>query len=248
MTPAAQAAGLVLLVSALVVVAAARPAVLALPAAASPGQAGHAVAIDPGHGGSDAGAEGLGFYEAEMTWGTAQALLAQLQADGRFRPFLTKGRDETLQTAERAAAANDGGAELLLSIHGNADPGGSAAGFECYPVPPGRAQHEESLRFAGCLADAFGAAGAGLRGVGGVRYLYYEGDGGKHIYEATDTTIHSDPSFGVLEHAGCPAVLAEQCFITSAADAAAFAGEEGCKAAATLYYRAICDYFGLEPR
>ena len=54
-------------------------------------------------------------------------------------------------------------------------------------------------------------------------------------------------TFGVLEQAGCPAVLAEQCFVTNAEDVAAFAGEEGCRRAAEVYYRAICRYFGTQP-
>ena len=54
-------------------------------------------------------------------------------------------------------------------------------------------------------------------------------------------------TFGVLEQAGCPAVLAEQCFVTNAEGVAAFAGEEGCRRAAEVYYRAICRYFGTQP-
>ena len=41
----------------------------------------------------------------------------------------------------------------------------------------------------------------------------------------------------------CPAVLAEQCFITNQADVEAFGTEEGCKKAAAAYYRAICRYW-----
>ena len=40
----------------------------------------------------------------------------------------------------------------------------------------------------------------------------------------------------------CPAVLAEQCFITNASDVESFGTEEGCKRAAEAYYRAICGY------
>ena len=81
--------------------------------------------------------------------------------------------------------------------------------------------------------------GAALRGADGVRYLYYDADGEKVVYESYDTTVRDMPGFTLLEEAGCPAVLAEQCFVTNEADAAAFAGEDGCKAAARLYYEAI---------
>ncbi len=39
-------------------------------------------------------------------------------------------------------------------------------------------------------------------------------------------------------------MLAEQCFLSSEADAAAFASDEGCKTVARTYYEAICEYFG----
>lgn len=224
------------------------PAGGALAAASQPAEERFVVAIDPGHGGRDSGAEGLGLSEAEMTWRTAQALLALLEADGRFAPMLTKTEEETLHVDERAAVANEAGAALFLSIHGNSDAASSRShGFECYPAPPGRTHHAESLRFAELVAQAFGDAGARLRGEGGVRYLYYEHNNKKAIYEASDTSVHSDPSFGVLEDTDCPAVLAEQCFVTSSDDLGSFGDEDGCRTSAACYYRAICAWFGVEP-
>lgn len=208
---------------------------------------GYVVAIDPGHGGVDGGAVGRGLLEADMTWDTAQELLALLQADDRFTPFLTKTKEMTMNPRARAALTNLGGADVILSIHGNSDPVYGASGFECYPAPPGRTYHAESLRLAELLAEGFGAEGARLRGEGGVRYLYYDENDDKQIVEVSDTTVHTDPSFGVLERSRCPAVLAEQCFVTNQADVAAFAGQEGCKRAAGVYYRALCAYFGVEP-
>lgn len=52
----------------------------------------------------------------------------------------------------------------------------------------------------------------------------------------------------VLEDVNCPAVLAEQCFVTNEADATRFGSEEGCKKAARIYYEAICEYFGTQPQ
>ncbi len=223
-------------------------AVPAADAAAGTGETGIVVYIDPGHGGIDAGAQGLGFTEAEMTWQTANAVMDLLAADDRFDPHLTKTLDETCKPSERAAAARASGAALVLSIHGNSDPVYGSGGFECYPAPPGRAYNAESLRFARLLAEGFSDAGADLRGADGVRYLYYDANDEKIVYESYDTTVRDLPGFTLLEQAGCPAVLAEQCFITNENDVAAFAGDAGCKAAAKLYYAAICEYFGLEPQ
>lgn len=223
-------------------------------AVAAPGEQLPVVAIDPGHGGVDRGSEGPGFGEYEMTWRTANDLADLLEADGRFEPYLTLTEEESqnpdcarIKPSERAQRANDQGAQLLLSIHGNSDSAASTSGYECYPIPPGSTNHDESLRFARCLTQEFGNLGQRLRGLDGVRYIYYGDDDEKLLYESDDTSVHDDPTFGILEYAACPAVLSEQCFITNSADVDLLGDEDGCRTAAKLYYQAICSWFGLEP-
>lgn len=225
---------------------------VAAKAAAAPDPALPVVAIDPGHGGVDRGSEGPVFGEYEMTWNTANALADLLEADGRFTPYLTITEEESqnpdvarIKPSERAQRANAQGAQLLLSIHGNSDSAASTSGYECYPIPPGSANHDESLRFAQCLTQGFGALGQRLRGADGVRYIYYGDDNEKLLYD--DESVHDDPTFGVLEYAQCPAVLSEQCFITNSADVDLLADEDGCQRAAQIYYEAICSWFNLEP-
>ena len=232
------------------VLASAAPEDTAIRQEAAPQAAAEAlpvVAIDPGHGGDDVGAEGLGFYEDEMTWKTAQELMALLEADGRLDPRLTREEEETITPTERAARVREMDAQLLLSIHGNSDPVYGSAGYECYPVPPGRARNGESVRFGELLAQGFEEAGASLRGENGVRYLYYDEDGDKWITELSDPEVHWEFSFTLLEQCGCPAVLSEQCFVTNSADVAAFGSDTGCRTSARIYYEAICDWFGLTP-
>ena len=147
----------------------------------------------------------------------------------------------------RVASAVAGSPQLLLSIHGNSAPEGStAAGFECYPSVPGRTWHQESYYFAQQLAQGMQAAGAKLRGHGGIRYIYYQGEV-KQLVESTHTEVRDERSFTLLEDVNCPAVLAEQCFVTSEEDVAQFGSEEGCKTVARAYYEAICAYFGTQP-
>ena len=87
--------------------------------------------------------------------------------------------------------------------------------------------------------------GLRLRGANGVRYLYYDQNDSKQIYESTDTTVRWDPTFTVLSSCGCPAVLCEEGFITSPSDMALLSGDGGCQAAAQRYYDCICAYFSL---
>ena len=211
----------------------------------------YTIALDAGHGGADLGATGL-LNEVDLTEATVRALEEMLAADAHYTPVLCRPYGEGMGINERAAAARNARADLLLSVHGNAEDTGTASGFECYPLPPGRQNHEESLKFARLLGQQMSAAGSALRGEGGVRYAYYvetaDGSYEKKILdpsaEGEDT---ADSSFGVLEGADCPAVLAEQCFITSEQDVQAFGTAQGCRTVAARYYLAICDYFKTQP-
>ncbi len=223
-------------------------------ATAAPEDTRPVVAIDPGHGGVDRGSEGPGFGEYEMTWRTANDLADLLEADGRLRPCLTLTETESqdpdsprIMPSERARRAAEAGAALLLSIHGNSDPVYGASGYECYAIPVGRDHHDESLRFAQLVAAKFGALGQRLRGADGVKYIFYDQDDNKYERDATDTDVYTDPTFGVLEYAECPAILSEQCFLTNSADVDLLGDEDGCQLAARQYYEAICQWFGLEP-
>ena len=206
------------------------------------------VCIDAGHGGSDPGARGV-VEEKEMTAQTSEALLALLEADPNYIPLRSReSYDVTAKPSERAEAINAKSPQLLLSIHGNSAANGStAAGFECYPAVPGRTWHQESFYFAKLLAGGMQSIGAKLRGRGGVRYIYYLENDQKQLVENTYTQVRPERSFTLLEDVDCPAVLAEQCFVTNDEDVEHFGSEQGCKTVARIYYEAICTYFGTEP-
>ncbi len=206
------------------------------------------VAIDAGHGGSDPGARGV-VEEKDVTAATASALLQWLEQDSNYIPLQTRESfDVTATPAERAAAARAQAPQLLLSVHANSAANGStAAGFECYPSVPGRTWHAESFYFARLLASGMQAAGASLRGRGGVRYIYYLENDQKQLVESTHIEVRAERSFTLLEDVDCPTVLAEQCFVTSAEDVERFGSEEGCRKVARIYYEAVCAYFGTQP-
>jgi N-acetylmuramoyl-L-alanine amidase len=89
---------------------------------------GARVAVDPGHGVGDPGAVGpTGLIESEAAWLVAAALAEEL-ARREASPFLLRARDSDPQDAERARAANEAGAEILVSIHLNSHRDTSAEG------------------------------------------------------------------------------------------------------------------------
>ena len=206
------------------------------------------VAIDAGHGGSDPGARGV-VEEKQVTAATAAALLQWLEQDSNYIPLQTReGFDATATPAQRAAAASAQSPQLLLSIHGNSAANGSTvAGLAWYPAVPGLTWHQESVYFAQLLAGGMQSIGAKLRGRGGVRYIYYLENDQKQLVENTYTQVRPERSFTLLEDVDCPAVLAEQCFVTNDEDVEHFGSEQGCKAVARIYYEAICAYFGTKP-
>ena len=160
------------------------------------------------------------------------------------RTFATYGT-EYLKPSRRAARAKAAGAQLLLSIHLNYDADSRVSGFECCPATPQLSTNADSLRFARLVAEKFSAMGMELRGIDGVRYIYFDGNDNRYIRESNDTTVLSDPTFTVVKKCGCPAVLVEEGFITNAGDVALVATDAACEAAAQAYYECILTYFDL---
>ncbi len=205
----------------------------------------YTVALDPGHGGMDRGAEAL-VDEVIVCEKTVDDLYLLLENDPNYRPVRTRENGVDRSTDDRVQAATDQQASLLLSIHANSDTIRQSHGFECYPTPPGRVYYTQAMRFAHCLADGMAAAGHRLHGENGIRFAYYNGKS-KKIVSSKDTRVRSQKSFGMVEKPACPAVLAEQCFLTNYNDTETWADEEGCARAARVYYEAICAYFGTTP-
>ena len=97
------------------------------------GSALRIVAIDPGHGGDDAGSRGLeGALEKDITLDVAQRLRALIENRLGLRVILTRERDETVDLDARAAIANNNGANLFISLHANASDRPAATGAEVF--------------------------------------------------------------------------------------------------------------------
>jgi N-acetylmuramoyl-L-alanine amidase len=78
--------------------------------------AGKVVVVDPGHGGTDRGAEGHGLDEASIAEDLAARIEGRLTAVG-VRTVLTRGADSCPTDEDRAQLANDVRADLVLSLH-----------------------------------------------------------------------------------------------------------------------------------
>lgn len=95
------------------------------------------VVIDPGHGGSNAGATGAapGVHEKQLTLALATQLAAELERRG-IEVRLTRTGDRTMTLRQRVAVANDAAADLFVSVHANASAARTQRGFETFVLTP----------------------------------------------------------------------------------------------------------------
>ncbi|MFP8880508.1 MAG: N-acetylmuramoyl-L-alanine amidase [Myxococcota bacterium] len=104
------------------------------------------VIVDPGHGGSDPGAIGVGgLKEKDVTMRLARVLSRQLEARG-FLVVLTRKSDKAVSLEERTAIAEANHGDVFISLHANAAPRRSVNGIETYYPDQNHERH--SLRVA----------------------------------------------------------------------------------------------------
>ena len=101
---------------------------------------GKRVVIDPGHGGDDHGVvaarygvrgPGADLFEADVVWDLACLLEGRLVATG-VETFLSRPRHANPPASERAAFANSCGADLLISLHTDANASPQARGVASF--------------------------------------------------------------------------------------------------------------------
>jgi len=103
------------------------------------------IVVDPGHGGRDPGAIGVGgMREKDATLRLAQALGARLEEKG-FRVIYTRRDDRTMSLEERTAIAESVEGDLFLSLHMNASRNRSAHGIETYYLDKNHERHALDL-------------------------------------------------------------------------------------------------------
>jgi N-acetylmuramoyl-L-alanine amidase len=90
------------------------------------------VVLDPGHGGKDHGATGIGgLKEKDAVLAIALGAAKILTRSG-VEVTLTRQSDTTLPLEERTAIANHKNADVFVSVHANANKKKSAHGIETY--------------------------------------------------------------------------------------------------------------------
>jgi N-acetylmuramoyl-L-alanine amidase len=161
--------------------------------------AGTKIVIDPGHGGSDAGAVGNGLEEADVNLDIGLKFRDWLNRDtadsgggGSWTVYMTRTSDVYVSLSSRTSYANSVGAARFVSIHANAYSSSSANGTETFCYTSG-----SSYSFA-------------------MRDLIQE-----EMINAWGRTNRGSKTatFYVLRYTSMPASLSETAFITNSGDA-----------------------------
>ena len=181
------------------------------------------IVIDAGHNpqGINAGAEGNGLREQDITYTVSRELATLLEADPKFSVRLTRntptevlGTSNATSLQERVRIANSWPADYFISIHANAATNPEANGTEVYTFRnsgPAHALAEE-------IQEAI------------VKEL-----------DMRDLGVKTNPSLYVLRRTAMPAVLVELGFITNEADARKMSTDP--QGFARAIYNGMLDYF-----
>jgi N-acetylmuramoyl-L-alanine amidase len=220
------------------------------------------IVIDAGHGGKDAGAEGVnGAFEKDVTLAIARKLREALRRElPNTKVVMTRETDEFIELYRRTEIANEAGGKLFMSIHCNSMPikPHPAHGCETYILRPGRnddaarvAQRENasvrfedrSTRYKSMTEDQIIVATMAQRSFVRFSELLASSIQG----EVTSTCPLADrgvsqAGFFVLVGASMPNVLVETGFLSNTGDAQYLASARGQAAMATSLARAISRY------
>lgn len=181
--------------------------------------------IDQGHNpvSPNAGAEGNGLREQDLTYRIGQDLAELLRRSGNYEVRLSRpspstqiGTSNTSSLRQRVNDANSWGADYFISLHTNASDISSATGVEAYAYARNTRGYNLGEDIVENLAEATGLRNRGIK----VR-----------------------PGLYVLKNTNMPAVLVEMGFITNPRDAALMNNNP--ELFARGIYNGIVEYTGL---
>ena len=110
------------------------------------------IVLDPGHGGKDPGAIGVGgVAEKDIVLSLAKKLAKKLKQEMGVKVVLTRQDDTFIPLEDRTAIANAEEADLFVSLHVNASPNSNLRGMETYYLD--NTNDEASIRLAAKAAS-----------------------------------------------------------------------------------------------
>jgi N-acetylmuramoyl-L-alanine amidase len=214
------------------------------------------IVLDPGHGGKDPGAIGVGgIAEKDIVLAVAKKLERKLKQEMGVEVVLTRRDDRFIPLEDRTAIANAEGADLFVSLHMNASPNGEAKGLETYYLD--NTNDEASLRLAAR------ENGTSRRNVSDLQFILSDMTQNMKLEDSITLAHHLQHSlidgmstrladvkdlgvkkalFYVLVGARMPSVLVEMFFITNKTEGRAMSQETYQNAVVDALYDGILKY------
>jgi N-acetylmuramoyl-L-alanine amidase len=195
------------------------------------------VVIDPGHGGDDDGVRGAqGTKEKDVTLAVARRLKTALESRLGIRVVLTRDDDRSVPIDSRTAVANNGKADVFISLHANASWRPALSGAIVLTASFGPHDEEAAHALASDLLPTFNGVPRGVdfvpwdlaqiqhvtRSEALARLIAEQLQG--HV-PLTKNPVDAAP-LRVLEPANMPAVLIEIGFLTNADQEKQIAGAD----------------------
>lgn len=201
-------------------VLAAAAGLAAAPFLASPAHAAAPkIYLDPGHGGSDSGAAANGLLEKNLTLDIALRTRTLLQGSWNVSVRMSRTTDIFRSLSYRTNDANSWGASIFVSIHINA---GGGTGFESF-IYPGAGSRTQTLQDR--VHDSV------LENMRAISPVTNRGQ--------------KSANFHVLRESAMSAVLTENLFIDTVADANLLKNADFRQRVARGHARGIARFFGL---
>lgn len=189
--------------------------------------------IDPGHGGSNLGADYNGFLEKEMNMIVANAMCEELAKYDGVTVYLTHTDTVTdMSIQERADFAAAVNADFVFCLHFNMSADNMLFGSEVWISAFGE-ENREGYRFASIQMDTMKEMGLFIRGV------------------KTRLNEKGTDYYGILrfcEEYDIPAALIEHCHIDHESDIGFCDSEDDLKAFGVADATSVAKYFGLKSK
>ena len=220
------------------------------------------IAIDPGHGGIDPGAEGAqGTEEKVITLLVARQIRANLEATGRYRVFLTRDADIFLRLRERVHLAREADADVFLSLHADHIEDPDVRGASVYTLSDTASDREAEMlaarenradALAGVHLDPEDDVMAGILIDLAQRQTHNASNHLAEIMAGALSSVrpvvnntHRRAGFAVLTAPDVPSVLIEMGYLSNTLDEAELTQEEHQAALASAIAGAIDTFYGV---
>lgn len=242
------------------------PAALLTTSAPEVGESRPVIVLDPGHGGIDPGASGVGgSVEKAIVFDFATALADKLQSGGRYKVVLTRPGDTFVSLGDRVKIAREAKAALFVSLHADTlSHDRDVTGATVYTASD-KASDAEAARVADTENRADEVAGVDSSAdVGDVSDILFdltrrETRTFSHAYQHTLASylrtvgrLNRNPErsagFRVLQAPDIPSVLLELGYLSNEKDVAALTSAEWRGSAAASIAQSIDAFFAARGR